>query len=1052
LKVYENVIQHGQYGKNITVREYDTKTKKVNYKKIGKNDFIPEIYSNELLEGFTKSNKVTFDKQEPLFVKYFDKYSDLQRLVNPNKMTDEEKELKQLFDENNITQKQEERLNFLNEFRRNQNKEVQKDYYGNTNRIQKIIRELYPNSIQGDHDFHTIYLDIETDSGTIITRKGKKYTGFPESKDAYFPVILIQIYDTKYNKYILWGYQEWKGSFDGFNNAEYIKCNDEKDMLNRFLEYIENDYPAIIYGFNSQAFDYPYITNRIKFDYPDLDVNRLSPVNEINFEIKMKTQDDHEYLGVDIKGIHLMDMRDLVLKYAYLSIPSFSLDVIATEGYGIEGKHKHKAFEFLDFRSSWTGKDISINTLQKDKVSEDDMKIWKAVMMRKKLQEKGETDERLEKLIQDLVFNDFMQYAIHDVRVMLEIEERAKLIGISKLISYLCGVNLTDVSGTLKQWNSYMYNESFNNNKILPMVQRKIVPDDNVTYKAGFTYANPGTYRYVLSVDFASLYPNIFVSTNIGADTIIPEEELPQELLDIRKKYCNFYTNENFYDISQGKRESDEHWLERIKGKTDGILTKKYSGDTNNIPEEKQWIFNINKINDFSKILQKYNVTMTPDGYFYHHKYQSSVGKAMEDNIGRRYNAKYEGIRLEGEIEKLKMESKIVTKNIIEEMEYQNSLSHALKIFLNSNYGSMSLKGNNFSNGKLTAANLTITGRLLIHSVTQAINNKIREILKEDETWQFDNISQMDTDSAYICLDKIIEQKLPDAWKNYDDEKIMNFIQKLFQKILKPTIDNAIIDVTTRFNFYKPNVLKMDQEIVSNSFISLIKKRYFTRILYSDGNKLNKPKIKKVGISLVSKSTPRDIKKILEPTLEYFLNHNKEGLEEYLKEHKKEFENIDIDGIAIPKGVSSLEYTPYYDKRSIKNWKIANKFCKTVKDLKKSEKLKKEVTKLLTAPQNSVGSIIYNELIKENKLNTKYEYINNHDKIKIIHLKTPNPVTNNFEIIGFKDPGSLDDLKIRKYINWDKIWEKEVFDKVKIIAEKIDWKLNIFEENKLDVW
>jgi len=660
--------------------------------------------------------------------------------------------------------------------------------------------------------------------------------------------------------------------------------------------------------------------------------------------------------------------------------------------------------------------------------------------------------ERNEKIIQQKVWNDFMQYAIHDIRVMLDIEEKAKLFSTAKLISYLCGVNITEVSGTLKQWLSYMYNQAYFDGKILPLTQKKIKDEDDVVYKAGFTYANPGIYRYVISVDFASLYPNIFVSTNIGADTIIPEEELPQDLLKIREKYCDFYTNTNFYDISQGKRESDEDWSNRIKGKKDGLLTKKYNGDTNNIDEEKQWIFNINEIDDFSNILKKYNVTMTPDGYFYHHKYQSEIGKAMKINIARRYEAKYKAIELAGKIEKLKQEGKHVPEKLIDEMKYQDSLSLALKIFINSAYGSMPLKANNFSNGKLTAANLTITGRLLIHSVAQALNNELQKYLKEEKTWNFTHIAQMDTDSIYLCLDEIIKKYLPEAWENNDDEKIMQFILKLFNSKLNPLIKKSLEDVTNRFNFYDPEVLKMDQEIISNSFISLIKKRYFTRILYSDGNKLSEPKIKMVGISLVSRSTPKDIKKILKPTLEYFLNNDKTGLEEYLKSHYDDFKNIDIDGLGIPKTVTSIEYEPFFGKRKVQNWKIADKFCKEVKDTKKSEEMGFEVKKLLTAPENSIGSIVHNELVKENKLEFRYEYINNHDKIKIIHLVSPNPITNNFKVISYKDSKVLEDVGVKEFIDYEKFWEKEVLDKIDIIAEKIDWKINIIQNSDIDVW
>ena len=383
-KVYESVIQHGAYGKNITIREYNTKTKQVSFKEVKNTDYIPEIYSEQALDGFEQSSFKTFDKQKPLFVKHFKKTSDLQRLVNPNKMTDEEKELKEKFDNDEISDKELKRLEFLKEFRGNQNKEIQKDYYGNTNRIQKIIREKYPNPIQHDHDFHTIYLDIETRSG--INKKG-----FPNADIAPEEVTVIQIYCTKRKEYFIFGRKDWTGSYESkYGKVNYEKYEEERDLLERFINFIESDYPAIIYGFNSQAFDYPYLVNRIDNEYPELDVNRLSPVHEVQRDVKMKTNDDREFLGCVIKGIHLLDMRDLVLKYGFLSIPNFSLETVSTEGYGIEGKHKHSAITFNDFDSSYTGKNVTINTKDSSRVNEDEKDLWESFTNRKLIEEELE--------------------------------------------------------------------------------------------------------------------------------------------------------------------------------------------------------------------------------------------------------------------------------------------------------------------------------------------------------------------------------------------------------------------------------------------------------------------------------------------------------------------------------------------------------------------------------------------------------------------------------------------------------------------------------------
>jgi len=145
-----------------------------------------------------------------------------------------------------------------------------------------------------------------------------------------------------------------------------------------------------------------------------------------------------------------------------------------------------------------------------------------------------------------------------------------------------------------------------------------------------------------------------------------------------------------------------------------------------------------------------------------------------------------------------------------------------------------------------------------------------------------------------------------------------------------------------------------------------------------------------------------------------------------------------------------LDYEPYYDKRPVNNWKIANKFCKIAEDTRKSKQLGFDVTKLLTAPENSVGSIVHNNLVKENQLEQRYEYIHPSDKIKLIHI-IPNEISP-FKSFCFKDAKVVDDVGLRPYVDFEKFWEKEVIDKVDIIAEKINWKLNLENTAELDVW
>lgn len=145
---------------------------------------------------------------------------------------------------------------------------------------------MYVNPIQHDHDMHTIYIDIETRSGVVSNR-------FPDAQNALEEVTVIQMFCNKRKQFFIMGTKDWTGSYKSrFGKVNYTKYRDEKALLEAYVSFIEEDYPAIMFGFNSQGFDFPYLVNRIANNFKEIDYTRLSPVGEVNLDVKMKTFDD----------------------------------------------------------------------------------------------------------------------------------------------------------------------------------------------------------------------------------------------------------------------------------------------------------------------------------------------------------------------------------------------------------------------------------------------------------------------------------------------------------------------------------------------------------------------------------------------------------------------------------------------------------------------------------------------------------------------------------------------------------------------------------------
>jgi len=82
---------------------------------------------------------------------------------------------------------------------------------------------------------------------------------FPHANEAKAPVNVITVFDSLANKFITWGIKDYSTTE---KDVKYVKCTSEKDIFIKFIEYIENDYPDILTGWNYEFFDIPYVINR----------------------------------------------------------------------------------------------------------------------------------------------------------------------------------------------------------------------------------------------------------------------------------------------------------------------------------------------------------------------------------------------------------------------------------------------------------------------------------------------------------------------------------------------------------------------------------------------------------------------------------------------------------------------------------------------------------------------------------------------------------------------------------------------------------------------
>ena len=276
--------------KNLYARVFDSEKRKSKLFTISADDFTPELYTHSK----DKTDFISHVNGQYLKRLDFSTNKDMQNFINEN--------------------------------------ESYIPLYGNKSVPMKFIRDKFHNSIESNHDFRTHFIDIET----RVTKDE-----FPDVNTVDEEVSLIQVYDTFEKKYFIFGVKECLiTNTYAHGKAKYILCNNEKDMLNKWIEFTIKYDPTILVGFNTFMFDFPYLINRINRLH--LKADRLSPIGVIKSKPAM-TKDNIEYEHYDIKGRYLLDYRELYMKYSFAKLPRHSLNVIASYELG-ESKVSHDEY------------------------------------------------------------------------------------------------------------------------------------------------------------------------------------------------------------------------------------------------------------------------------------------------------------------------------------------------------------------------------------------------------------------------------------------------------------------------------------------------------------------------------------------------------------------------------------------------------------------------------------------------------------------------------------------------------------------------------------
>ena len=292
-------------------------------------------------------------------------------------------------------------------------------------------------------------------------------------------------------------------------------------------------------------------------------------------------------------------------------------------------------------------------------------------------------------------------------------------------------------------------------------------------------------------------------------------------------------------------------------------------------------------------------------------------------------------------------------------------LQISLKTLINSLYGAQGNKSFILANEKVAQA-ITGNGRYFIKSFGRRIEKHLQSLIK----WNKPYYIYSDTDSAYYTIEPFVDEFLkahPDATLS----EIVDFCDKFENKVVEPRIQENIDEFCYKLNALDKSKCGAKKEIVADRMLLLKKKKYLCRLRENEATIFpeDSPKTKAMGVELIKSSTPKFSIKYMSEALPILFDGTENELRAWFEKCKAQFLKADISDIAAVTTVNCIDYN-----------------------------LRKDVG----IPQNSRASILYNEFIKRNKLESSFNLIQAGDKVKYVFLKTPNPLGETIKVSSGK--------------------------------------------------
>ena len=685
----------------------------------------------------------------------------------------------------------------------------------------KFLHRLYDNiDLEADiNDWNVCLFDIEIASGD----------GFPYAEKAEYPINLITCYSSQTKQTYTWGLQEYTGNDVRVTNYKHF--DNEVSLLKDWVRWFSAQNFDVWSGWNSKLFDVTYIINRIKnlrekYNIKEILENHLSPIQEPPRKQEVVDRETQVKLGetYDIQGLVHLDYMEL-----------------------------YKSFIFQDSLQSYTLNFVSNHELNKGK---------------------GQLDGSINQIYKTN-WNQFVEYNVEDVNILVEIELKRQLFPLSIEYAYDCVSTLDVILNKVPTTTGYILKFLHRNKKVLNDKKFAIDEDwwhkekmyivkngketvyQNCKYeneskpeytfeaykvKAGYCYDYAGRYDNCMSFDITSSYPFHIMQYNISPEVkcIKPTESQINsgEVIETDINGVGFYRTNNAILPSVVKQVFDER-------KEYKKLMKKYYSENNKVMGEVYF----NKQNVKKLIINSiYGVSLTKTFHLYDIDCARVILRSARVTLRdwlRRYADKY-----------------YVNKSFISALEKEFGLN---------------------------------------------FRNKSEFKVEDRESFTV----HADTDSLYLCFNEAIERlKEEGVPLNTEIEyrnafsKIESILQNMFNKVLEVRAKKHKVD----------NLIMFSRENIFLNMFCYAKKMYIGNIIDNEGKQISfdTPKHKIMGVSIKRSDMPEFCKDSAEKlAFDICEGQGYEKSLEYILSTYKTYKTFDIEELKATTSVS--DYNKYIE-------------------------------------------------------------------------------------------------------------------------------------------